>query len=110
MLYWPAKMARTPPPRQENLFDDDDGEAEAPKVIPRASLLRPAEPRGRKDESGGEVEVWTDMVNQATATSTAANQEMRDPLEVALPTIQKKEVVQGRGLHGIARPRTVQSD
>ena len=110
LFYWPAKMARTPPPRQENLFDDDDGEAEAPKVIPRASLLRPAEPRGRKDESGGEVEVWTDMVNQATATSTAANQEMRDPLEVALPTIQKKEVVQGRGLHGIARPRTLQAD
>ena len=106
LFYWPTKMAGTPPPRQENLFDDSDGETEAPKMIPSTSLLRPVEARGSKDESDGEVEVWTGEASQATA----ANQEMRDPLEVALPTIQKKEVVQGRGLHGIVRPRTVQSD
>merc|ERR1719430_2903614 len=97
LFYWPAKMAGTPPPRQENLFDDSDGEGEAPKMTPSASLLRPVEARGSKDESDGEVEVWTGEASKATA----ANQEMRDPLEVALPTIQKKEVVQGRGLHGI---------
>merc|ERR1711971_745777 len=112
MFFWPAKMAGTPPPRQENLFDDSDGETEAPKGIPSASQPRPVEAGSSKDESDGEVEVWTGEASQATA---AANQEMRDPLEVALPrvavpTIQKKEVVHGRGLHGIVRPRTVQSD
>merc|ERR1712130_830683 len=111
LFYWPAKMAGTPPPRQESLFDDSDGEAEAPKVFARFSRLKPEEPRGNRDESDGEVEVWTGQVNQATATAVA-NQEMRDPLEVALPKVPtvQKEVVQGRGLHGIARPRTVQPD
>jgi len=111
LFFWPAKMAGTPPPRQENLFDDSDGETDVSKGVPSASLSRPVEAGGRKDESDGEVEVWTGEGSKATA----ANHEMRDPLEVvlprvALPTIGKEEVVQGRGLHGIVRPRTVQSD
>ena len=99
-------MAGTPPPRQENLFDDSDGETEASKEVPRASL-----PRSNKPESGSRIDESGVVVEVCSGSgSEAVNQEMRDPLEVDLPTKQpnmEKVVVQGRGLHGMVKPRAI---
>ena len=99
-------MAGTPPPRQENLFDDSDGETEASKEVPRASL-----PRSNKPESGSRIDESGVVVEVCSGSgSEAVNQEMRDPLEVDLPTKQpnmEKVVVQGRGLHGMVKPGAI---
>ena len=113
LFFWPAKMASTPPPRQESLFDDSDGENEATKAgIPRTSLLSSKESGENENGTDGEVEVWKGGVED----------QMRDPLEVSLPTKTSArlsttpqtgsppKVVQGKGLHGISRSRIVPTE
>ena len=106
-------MASTPPPRQESLFDDSDGENEATKAwIPRTSLLSSKESGENENGNDGEVEVLKGGVED----------QMRDPLEVSLPTKTSArlsttpqtgsppKVIQGKGLHGISRPRIVPTE
>ena len=113
LFFWPAKMASTPPPRQESLFDDSDGENEKTKAgIPRTSLMSSKESWEIENGTDGEVEVWKGGVED----------QMRDPLEVSLPTKTSArlyttlqtgsppKVVQGKGLHGISRPRKVPTE